>query len=100
MRILGILLNFAAANYEVDGQPIILVNPIKRLSQNHLWYREQRRQVVIPDHKMAAWYQAVQSLRNTTVRDYLLLLFLTGLREMRQPRFGGMTSTWSHESSR
>jgi integrase len=80
MRILGILLNFAAANYEVDGQPIILVNPIKRLSQNHLWYREQRRQVVIPDHKMAAWYQAVQSLRNTTVRDYLLLLFLTGLR--------------------
>ena len=80
MRILGILLNFAAANYELDGQPIIVVNPIKRLSQNHLWYREQRRQVVIPDHKMAAWYQAVQSLRNTTVRDYLLVLFLTGLR--------------------
>ncbi len=80
MRLLGILLNFAAANYEIDGQPIILVNPIKRLSQNHQWYREYRRQVIIPDHRLAIWYEAVMSLRRLTVRDYLLVLLFTGLR--------------------
>ena len=80
MRILGTLLNFAAANYEIDGKPIILVNPIKRLSNNRQWYLERRRQTVIPDHKLADWYNAVMSLRHGIVRDYLLLLLFTGLR--------------------
>ena len=39
MHILGTLLNFAAANYELDGKPIIVMNPIKRLSQNRRWYQ-------------------------------------------------------------
>jgi integrase len=80
MRILGTLLNFAAANYEIDGKPIILVNPIKRLSNNRQWYQDRRRQTVIPDHKLVDWYNAVMSLRHAKVRDYLLLLLLTGLR--------------------
>jgi integrase len=80
MHILGTLINFAAANYEIDGQPIILMNPIKRLSHNRRWYQERRRQTVVPDHKLPAWYDAVMSLRHPTVRDYLLLLLFTGLR--------------------
>lgn len=80
MHILGTLLNFAAVNYEIDGKPIILVNPVKRLSNNRRWYPEQRRQTIIPDHKLPAWYEAVMSLRRETVRDYLLLLLFTGLR--------------------
>ncbi len=63
MHILGTLLNFAAANYEIDGKPIILVNPIKRLSHNRRWYQERRRQTIVPDHKLPAWYNAQTSDR-------------------------------------
>ena len=82
MHMLGTLLNFAAANYEIDEKPIILYNPVKRLSQNRRWYPERRRQTLVPDHKLPDWYQAVVSLRHPTVRDYLLLLLFTGLRRM------------------
>jgi integrase len=82
MRILGTLLNFAAANYEIDGRPIILVNPVKRLSYNRQWYPDRRRQTIIPDHKLAEWYDAVISLRHKKIRDYLLLLLFTGLRRI------------------
>jgi integrase len=80
MHMLGTLLNFAAANYEVDGNPIILINPVKRLSHNRRWYQERRRQTIVPDHKLPAWYDAVVSLKHQTVKDYLLLLLFTGLR--------------------
>jgi integrase len=80
MHLLGTLLNFAAANYEVDGKPIILINPVKRLSHNRRWYQERRRQTIVPDHKLPDWYASVMLLRHPTVRDYLLLLLFTGLR--------------------
>lgn len=80
MRLLGTLLNFAAANYEVDGRPIILVNPVRRLSHNRRWYQEPRRQTIVPDHKLNPWFETVMSLRHETVKDYLLLLLFTGLR--------------------
>lgn len=80
MHIVGALLNFAAANYEIDGKPIIAVNPVKRLSHNRRWYQERRRQSVLPDHKLPDWFDAVTSLRRQTVKDYLMLLLLTGLR--------------------
>jgi integrase len=81
MRILRSLLNFAASNYETpDGQPIISINPVSRLSQNRSWHAESRRRVVIADSQQGAWYRAVLSLRQKTVRDYFLLLSLTGLR--------------------
>jgi len=80
MHILSALLNFAAANYEIDGKPIILVNPVKRLSNNRSWYPERRRQTIVPDHKLPEWFAAVMDLQHEIVRDYLLLLLLTGLR--------------------
>jgi integrase len=89
MRILGTVLNFAAANYEIDGKPIILVNPVKKLSYNRQWYPDRRRQTIIPDHKLADWYDAVISLRHKKIRDYLLLLLFTGLR-----RIEGATLRW------
>jgi integrase len=82
MRILSTLLNFAAANYEIDGKPIILVNPVKKLSHNRQWYPDKRRQTIVPDHKLADWYDAVSSLRHKKIRDYLLLLLFTGLRRI------------------
>lgn len=89
MHVLGTLLNFAAANYEIDGKPIILANPVTKLSQNRQWYKDRRRQTIIPDHKLPAWYRTVNALRHQTVRDYLLLLLFTGLR-----RNEGATLRW------
>jgi integrase len=80
MERLGILINFAMNKYEIDGQSIIQKNPVNRLSEMRAWHHLPRRQNVIPDHKLPAWYQAVKSLRDTKVRDYLLLLLFTGLR--------------------
>jgi len=81
MKLLRAVLNFAADYYETeDGQPLISVNPVRRLSQNKSWYRLAPRQTIVPDHKLADWYQAVVSLKNPTMSDYLLFLLLTGLR--------------------
>jgi integrase len=77
------VLNFAASNFETaDSQPVITVNPVRTLSQNRSWHREKRRRIIIPDQKLGNWYRAVISLRQIYVRDYLLLLLLTGLRRM------------------
>jgi integrase len=81
MQVLRALLYFAMEHYETpDGQPIIAVNPVSKLSKNQMWYRKRRRQGVIPDHKLGDWYRAVMACASTNVRDYLLLLVMTGLR--------------------
>lgn len=81
MRVLRALFNFAAGQYEdAQGKSLITENPVKRLSQTRAWYRVERRQTFIRSHELAAWYQGVQDLSNTTLRDYLLLLIFTGLR--------------------
>ncbi len=81
MHVLSRMLNYAADNLQSpDGQPAISLNPVGKLTQNKLWYKTNRRELVVPDHKLASWYQAVMSLESPMVRDYLLLLVLTGLR--------------------
>lgn len=81
MRLLRALFNFAAAQYEdAQGKSLVTENPVKRLSQTRAWYRVERRQTFIKSHDLAAWYDGVQKLQNETLRDYLLLLILTGLR--------------------
>ncbi len=81
MRLLRALFNFAIYHYEkADGSPLITVNPVKHLSECRAWYRVERRQTWIKPHELAAWYQATLELKNTTTRDYLHFLLLTGLR--------------------
>jgi hypothetical protein len=81
MRILRALFNFAAGQYEdAEARSLIQENPVKRLSQTRAWYRIERRQTLIQSHELADWYQAVEQLENRTLRDYLLLILLSGLR--------------------
>ncbi len=81
MRVLRALFNFAAAQYEdAQGRSLIVENPVKRLSQTRAWYRVERRQTYIKSHELIPWYQAVEQLKNDTLRDYLLLVLFTGLR--------------------
>lgn len=42
--------------------------------------RRARNRRVIPDKKLAAWYQSVMGLRSTTIRDLLLMILFTGLQ--------------------
>ncbi|HAT3859885.1 TPA: tyrosine-type recombinase/integrase [Legionella pneumophila] len=81
MRILRALFNFAAGQYEdAKGNSLILENPVKRLSQTRAWYRVERRQTYIKPHELKAWYAGLQITQNEVLRDYLLLILLTGLR--------------------
>lgn len=88
MRFLRALFNFAAGRYEDSkGQPLIQQNPVKRLSQTKAWYRVERRKTYIKPQDLKGWLDAVQGLgadkdkrKARVVRDYLLLLLLTGLR--------------------
>lgn len=81
MRLLRALFNFAAGKYEdAQGGSLITENPVKRLSQTRAWYRIERRQTFIQAHELKAWYQGVQKLENEGLRDYFMLVILTGLR--------------------
>lgn len=90
MRFLRSLLNFAIAQYEDrDGNPIIAVNPVTRLSQTRSWHRPKRRRTVIKRAELPAWLASVMKLRDSdvetsharTVGDYLITVILTGLRK-------------------
>ncbi|MCW8410135.1 integrase family protein [Legionella sp. PATHC035] len=81
MRVLRALFNFAAGQYEdAQGKSLIMENPVRRLSQTRAWYRVERRQTYIKSHELKAWYAGLKTTQNEVLRDYLLLILLTGLR--------------------
>lgn len=53
------------------------------------WFKVDRRQTVLKEHELPTWHKAVQKIGNPVIRDYLLLLMFTGLRENE-----GMTLRW------
>lgn len=81
MRVLRALFTYAIGVYEdADGKPLLTINPVDRLKHAKIWNRVPRRQTVIRPHQLRAWYQAVQSLKNETARDVLMLEMFAGLR--------------------
>jgi len=87
MRVLRAVFNHARAKYEdAQGNPVIALNPVERLSQNRAWYKVERRQTLIKAHQLAGWYQATLELNNETTRDYLHCLLFTGLRRSEASR--------------
>lgn len=87
MRVLRALFNHAKNKYEDGkGNPILLVNPVDRLSQNRAWYKISRRQTLIKVHQLKPWYEATLQLNNLTTRDYLQFLLFTGLRRSEASR--------------
>lgn len=88
MRNFRAVVNYAMLKYEnTDGDSIFRVNPVNRLTQLRAWYRVNRRNTLIKNYELAAWYDAVMNLKNDTIapnretiRDYLLFLLFTGLR--------------------
>jgi integrase len=81
MRYLRAIFNFAAAEFTTaDGKPIIEGNPVKKLSQTKSWHRVDRRRTVIKPHELGVWVNAVLNLPGDGMRDYYMLVLLTGLR--------------------
>jgi integrase len=81
MRYLRAIFNFAQAEYTTaDGKPVIEGNPVKKLSQTKSWHRVERRDTLIKAHELGPWFNAVQAVENDTLRDYLTLMVLAGLR--------------------
>jgi len=93
MRLLRALFNYAIGAYEDSkGEPIIIHNPVQRISHNKAWYREKTRSNIIHPNDLKNWFEAVinlehntiNSIRNNisnTVTDYLIFILCTGLRQ-------------------
>jgi len=87
MRLLRALFNHARKKFEdAQGKPIILVNPVDRLSDNRGWYKITCRQTLIKPHQLPDWYAATLKLNTETTRDYLHFLLFTGLRRSEASR--------------
>ncbi len=88
MRVLRALLEYAHGKYEDEnGDPIILHNPVRRLSQVKAWYKESRRSTYIKSTEFKPWFETVTTMPEwsgsstpETIRNYLLLVLFTGLR--------------------
>lgn len=87
-RILRALFNYARAKFRPDGKPLILENPVSILSDAKLWNRVQPRSGRIPNDKVGAAWNYLQSVREApeettiihTTADILCFLLLTGAR--------------------
>lgn len=87
MRVLRALINHARSKYEDSkGNPVILINPVDRLSQNRAWYKVERRQTLLKPHQLKPWYDATLQLNQETTRDFLHVLLFTGLRRSEASR--------------
>lgn len=86
MRYLRAILNFASKRHATaEGVPLLVSNPVQRLSAEKSWNRVKRRRTFIQPHQMQQWYQAVTEgligMRfELEYRDCLLLSMLTGVR--------------------
>ncbi|NVN97597.1 tyrosine-type recombinase/integrase, partial [Candidatus Nomurabacteria bacterium] len=86
MRTFRAVYNFARSYSDND----IPDNPVQRLSQTRQWYKVERRTNYLKPHELKYWYDAVQKIPNTVIRDYLLLTVFTGLRKQE-----GLQLKWS-----
>jgi len=87
MRYLRALFAFASDYRDTTEEPIILDNRVRRLSAKRLWNRVERRTRYIEPEQPGDWWNTVLSLKDRpqypsreVLRDYLMLLLLTGLR--------------------
>ena len=64
-------------------------NPVSVLTRGKLWHKSKRRQSIIKRHDLKEWFNAVNGLTNSSIRDYLLLLLFTGMRKSE-----GLSLTW------
>ena len=63
MRVLRALFNFAHGEYEDDmGNPMILDNPVTRISHNREWNKVERRQGILKPNDIKPWWAAIDRM--------------------------------------
>lgn len=78
-RTLRSVLNYAGAKYETGkGLSILPDNPVKRISQERSWYKVKPRTGHLKSHQLQVWFDAVLNIDNSTIKDYLIFIILTG----------------------
>jgi len=87
MRTFRAVYNFARSLS--DGA--IPENPVSRLTETRQWNKVDRRRTFLKSHELQHWYNAATKIQNFMIRDYLLLILFTGLREKE-----GLNLTWEH----
>ena len=85
MRVLRAVMNFAMAKFETnDGQPLLLVNPVKRLSDTRAWYRVDRKRSYIRPDQFKPWLDALDRMRDEdpgrAAPDFFEVILFTGMR--------------------
>lgn len=81
MRILRAVFYYAMDEYKTeDSQPIIKNNPVRKFSKERRWNALKKRECIIPDHQLKAFFQACEELNHSIASDYLRFVLLTGLR--------------------
>jgi len=75
MRILRAVWNHARMAKLVEGE-----NPVAALSQTRAWFKERRRDTIIPAESLPGFVEAVKALQSDVSRDLILLMLYTGLR--------------------
>jgi integrase len=88
MRMMRALFNFAEEEYQTpEGDPLVPVNPVKRLSKQRAWYADKSRKSYIKPEQLPTWWRAVADMKSEHPqadyemnKDYVRLILLTGLR--------------------
>jgi len=75
LRTLRTLMNFTISQYP----DVMAVNPVSQMLKKS-WNKLKKREKYITPDQLPAWYNALASSTNATMRDALLLLLFTGLR--------------------
>jgi len=66
-------------------------NPVRRLSETRQWNKVERRRSILKSQELKPWYAAAKRIPNAIIRDYILLILFTGLRENE-----GLKLKWSN----
>lgn len=81
----------ALMHYTIKQNPgVMSINPVSKM-MGKSWNKLKPREKYITPDQLPAWYKAVSSSDNDTMRDALLLLFFTGLRSESE----GFALKWS-----
>jgi integrase len=75
-------------NYVGDTDATLPANPVRLKRQ---WFEETRRDRIVEEHQMPAFYSAVLALESDVARDYLLFVMFTGLRRREAAKL-----KWAH----
>jgi len=81
-RTIRSVLNFAMAKYDnKQGESVMTINPVDRISQAKLWNRNKRRKGHLKPYILGRWFEEVNKISNIHVRDFLIFTLLTGARK-------------------